>query len=676
MTMTPSRRRAAAIAVDCLLILFMCWSLTRPLFKAKYLDKFDSIESTFISDARFLKDHWPHPGWHPLWYCGTRFDYIYPPALRYGTAVLSNIWIPPKAYHVYTAFFYGMGILGVYVLMLVGARSRLAALVAAAATATLSPSFAFLSAIRVDSSWLTPNRLGALVRYGEGPHITALSVLPFALACAYFGLRRGRPAALAGAAVLSALVVSNNFYGATALAMFFPILVWSLWVTHGDRFIWLRAAAIAALAYGLTAFWLSPSYLRVTLYNMQFVSERGNAWSAALAAAAAAGYAFGTWKLARGKPERAWTVFVLGALLFFSLDVLGNAWFNFRVIGEPGRLAPELDLVMILAALEGLRRLWRWRPARARFAPPVAAVVLIAGGFAPAWVYLDHARELYPLHNDYRQRIEYRIAEWVDRNLPGARVLATGSVRFWYNAWFDGAQLGGGSEQGVLNPNVVLAQWEIVQNENAEAGVRWMQAMGVDAVIVHGKNSQELYHDFPKPAKFAGVLPVLYDNGAGDVVYKVPRRYPGLARVVDGRGLAALEPIGVPNPNAAHAYAALVEQGPPVPAATEWRGTDELRVRARVEAGQAVVVQVNYDPAWRAASAGRPLEIRKDAMGFMAIDAPPGDHDIRLTFTLPLENAIGRVLTVLASAIIIGLFAAGVRARRRPLPVQQEMARA
>jgi hypothetical protein len=102
-------------------------------------------------------------------------------------------------------------------------------------------------------------------------------------------------------------------------------------------------------------------------------------------------------------------------------------------------------------------------------------------------------------------------------------------------------------------------------------------------------------------------------------------------------------------------------------------GTDELRVHARVEAGQAVLVQVSYDPAWRAASAGRPLAIRKDAMGFMAVDAPPGGHDLRLTFTLPPENAIGRVLTVLAGVIVMALF---VRGRRPSRPVQKEMARA
>ena len=70
-----------------------CWSspsptvLVRPLYKAEYLDAWNSIESTFISDARFLSDHWAHPGWQPNWYTGTRTDYVYPPALRYGTAL-------------------------------------------------------------------------------------------------------------------------------------------------------------------------------------------------------------------------------------------------------------------------------------------------------------------------------------------------------------------------------------------------------------------------------------------------------------------------------------------------------------------------------------------------------------------------------------------------------------
>ena len=34
-----------------------------PLFKAKYLAAWGSIENTFIAQARFLIDDWPHPQW-------------------------------------------------------------------------------------------------------------------------------------------------------------------------------------------------------------------------------------------------------------------------------------------------------------------------------------------------------------------------------------------------------------------------------------------------------------------------------------------------------------------------------------------------------------------------------------------------------------------------------------
>src|SRR5207244_7507645 len=98
------------------------------------------------------------------------------------------------------------------------------------------------------------------------------------------------------------LVVANNFYGATALAMLFPILAWSLWLAERDVMIWARAAAVAALAWGLCAFWFTPSYLRVTLDNMKLVSAPCHAWSAALLAVVAAAYAWISYRLVRAKP--------------------------------------------------------------------------------------------------------------------------------------------------------------------------------------------------------------------------------------------------------------------------------------------------------------------------------------------------------------------------------------
>ena len=97
---------------DFLIIFTFAVLLVGPWFRAKYLDLWSSIESTFIADARFLAENWPHPEWQPNWYCGTRTDYIYPPALRYGTAALVRYvprLLPVKAYHIYVAFFIASG---------------------------------------------------------------------------------------------------------------------------------------------------------------------------------------------------------------------------------------------------------------------------------------------------------------------------------------------------------------------------------------------------------------------------------------------------------------------------------------------------------------------------------------------------------------------------------------
>ena len=52
-------------------------------------------------------------------------------------------------------------------------------------------------------------------------------------------------------------------------------------------------------------------------------------------------------------------------------------------------------------------------------------------------------------------------------------------------------------------------------------------------------------------------------------------------------------------------------------------------------------------------------------MGFMAIDAPPGDQEISLVFVTPLENQVGRVVTVIALIVVLGLIVLGIRRERR-----------
>lgn len=629
------------------------------MFELKYSDKWASIEATFIADARFLANHWPHPGWQPNWYTGTRFDFVYPPALRYGTALILKSYYKftaAQAYHIYAASMYCLGIAGVYLLARIGGRSRPAAWFAAIAVAMLSPSFLFITDLRNDSfnNHFTPLRLGVLHRYGEGPHMSAVAMLGFALAFSFRALLTGAYGWIVAAAVACALVVSNNFYGATALAMLFPVLLWSCWITQHRTLIFLRALAIAAIGYGLTAFWLVPSYFTITLENMRFVSERGNRWSLWLFLVLAIVYMKLTERWAKDRPDRLYSVFLIGVNWVMFLNVIGNYYLQFRVIGEPTRMAPELDMTMILATAEILRRLYEaewpfklsWLQKNVRWRYAMVAVLALAC-FWPAKKYPRRAWQIFEKDPNYKERLEYQITDWLAKNRPASRSYTSGTMRFWFNAWFDLAQLGGGSEQGQLDPITMPATWNLGMSENGDEGVVWMQALGVDNAIVHDKTSTEHYKDIVHPEKFKGKMEVIYDDGKGNFIYEVPRRYRSLARVVDNARFDAIPMVPEDPPvELLRPIVKELEEGPDSPTVTTWNGTDELLVEATTQPGQSIFLQMAYDTPWQALEGAVKHPTRKSQFGFLRIDPPPGAHRITLRFVTPMENQVGRGLTL------------------------------
>jgi hypothetical protein len=558
-----------------------------------------------------------------------------------------------RAYHIYIAFFYALGIAGVYFLARAGTGARRWGLVAAGAAALLSPSFLFLPIIRYDAqtAHYVTQRLGSLIRYGEGPHVSSIAWLEIALACSWVALKDGRLGWIAAGAAASAMVVSTNFYGATALALFFPAMTWAVWVTGQDRRTWLRAAAIGAIAYGLTAFWLVPSYLRQTLSNMQNVSAPPTPWSKWAALAVLAVLCTATMLWARGKQHLAWPVFVVSAGALFITNVLGHAWFDFRVIGEPGRHIPELDLCLILLGLLVVQ--WLYSKA---WIPRVAFVALGCVALWPPWDFLRHAWDFYP-RGDHLGRVEYQLTRWIHDNLPGRRVLATGSLRFWYNAWFDGPMVGGGSEQGLINQLTVAAIFQVKEAPDPNVPIAWLKVMGADAFVVHDSRSQEVFKDTRNPERYEKLLPLLHDNGRGDRIYGVPRHFPGLGRVVDTARMDALPPMPPPGSNEVLPdYVAVLEQGPDSPAEVAQESPDRMRVRARLQPGESLVVMETYDPNWTAHSKGRELAVREGPLHFMRIDAPPGDHEIEMRFGLPLENKVGRAITAGTLLLLAGLW--------------------
>lgn len=650
MTARSRGRFPITTLLDMAILFFATALLVFPLFRIEYFNDWMSIEGTFIGDARYIRDHWPHPGWHALWYCGNRFDYVYAPATRYGAAIASMLLhvSPARGYHIFLAIMYCLGVAGLYFLVRIGGGSRGAAWLAACAQALLSPEFLILKQYREDSLLWMPERLNVMVKWGEGPHICAMAMIPFALAFALLAFRNGSRPAMAAAAISCALVVSNNLYGALALGVFFPVLVWSAYVSSPGAAVWRRAAIIVLLSAGLCAWWLTPSFVSLTERNMVLVAYPGNRLSEFTGLLIAIAFAAASWWAVRVRRASGWSVFVAGSLLFFSVEVIGQFWFHFRIAGEPMRFVPEFDIVLILALTEVIRRLWTFR----RWA--AVAVTVLCFSFSAR--YLARPWSVFSADPDYTKRVEYRMTEWVAKNLPGSRLFTFGSVSFWYTTWRDLALANGGSDQGAQTLMAPLARYQIRLADDPQRDTWWLQALGVDAIMVHEQNSQEIYREVVKPRKFMGLMPVLYDKD-GDIVYRVPRR-PGLGRVVDEQRMLKLRPIPWSNEDKAQlrAYADAVEAvGTPV----EYNrpAIDEIRITTTTAPGQSVLVQENYDPGWRAWVDGKPAAIEQDIMEFMRVRTEPGRHEVRFVYGMARDARIGMWISVLSLLAVVGLAA-------------------
>jgi hypothetical protein len=644
------RKRQGGWWLDACSIYVLTAILIFPLFRVKYLDRWDSIESTFIADARLLQENWAHHLWQPLWYLGTRADYVYPPGLRYGVAMLS--WslhcTPAKAYHIFIGLLYAFGIVSVYLWVRTASESRRMAWLAAAGVALVSPCLLLVAEWRLDSPFLVPWRLHVLMTYGEGPHISSLAVLPIVWLAAWRRFLGGNIRWLLLSAGAAAMVATLNFYGATALAITFPLLAWACFIESRDWRIFRDSLSIAALAWGMTAWWLTPSYVSITMRNLELVAPRGNAWSAWVLAIALIAYVGTTSYLRREFVSRGTELFVWSAFGFLGLYIFGDRWFGFQVAGVPPRLIPEWDLFAVLCGVLLATQGWKLRPGVAR----AAVVLLVIACIVPSWQYLTHAYVEFRKDDEWQQRLEYKTPEWLWQKFPEQRVFAGGTIEFWYNVWRDGPQATGGSRQGILNPFLAVVPWRIVNSQSLDFVVHWLQAMGVDIVVVSGPTSKELYKDFHNQALYDAHFSLLRDDGEGNRYYRVPRRVPGIARVVDRMKLLAAPAIPMDYEDQhIRAYAEAIEAEPPGGDARDrargkWKGSDEFDVEVETRSGEALLVEETYDPYWQAYSDGTVRTIWRDAAGLMMVDLPPGKHSVRMVFETPLEIMVGRVLTI------------------------------
>ncbi|MBI3666500.1 MAG: hypothetical protein HY236_09820 [Acidobacteria bacterium] len=626
--MSSAPRRGAFLWPAALLFLFNA-ALVGPLFVTERASDKGSIEGAFIGLARFFSHH-PNPfGWHPYWYGGAPAQYTYTPGLHYINALAMRLLgglKPGQVYHAVTAVFYCLGAVTMAYMVYFFTRERWWALGAGMLYSLWSPAQWLIREVRVASvGFEAPWRLQVLVRWGEGPHIASLALLPLAV-CALWkaaNQKRGFSQTFL-AAVLLAAVVLINWIGAFALGAVFVCLMLTLW----SRRAALRALAAAGLAYLLAVFWISPSFIRTIAFNAQTVGGHYEyhldmVW---LLGGAAAGLVF--LRLAfRAFPPQPYLGFLVLNTFFFGYLTLSSFWFHRYMIPQPERYVPEFELFLILLWCEIFRLGLRQSAGRRRQVVGLAMVALavLAVGQSRRYLRRSH-RMLRPARAE--EWVEYKIASWLNDHVSrNDRVFILGSEGMSLNGWFDVAQAKGWFDPGVRHAVVLEFTYQISSSMNAPRGregaiaVELLKSLGARYVVVKTPNSSLAYHDFVQPDKFEGLLPAVYRPTPEEAIYEVPGVL--LAHLVRQEELPARTPVnGLDIGPLARYVAALDDPSRPL-LETKWLTPNQLEVQGPFPEGMVASLQVSHADGWQAIQGQARIPIERDHLGFMVLHPHP-----------------------------------------------------
>ena len=244
----------------------------------------------------------------------------------------------------------------------------------------------------------------------------------------------------------------------------------------------------------------------------------------------------------------------------------------------------------------------------------------------------------------------------------------SGSVAQWATAFRATPQFEGSSWSMAYNQVQQTGRHAIYDSgEAVDRDVRlslaWLKAYGVAAVAVSGPKSQEFWKPFAHPAKFEGVLPVLWQSG-DLTIYSVPQRTTGLAHVLPVNGVVMHTPAHSGDIAEIEKYVAALDDPRWPVAQMNWTEQNRIRIHAAAPVGQAISLQVSYHGGWHANVNSRKVAIKPDGLGLMWFEPGCSEPcDVDLHYDGGLELSICRLVSYVA---IAGLFALplGFLARR------------
>ena len=273
--------------------------------------------------------------------------------------------------------------------------------------------------------------------------------------------------------------------------------------------------------------------------------------------------------------------------------------------------------------------------------------------------FFGHRISLLQGSNQLRETAEYRVSDQISKLILdrcrssaecSSRVYLSGSSTFWLNSWFDLAQVRGGGEMGSLNDWWPHGSYQIREGSRADLAQAWLEALGVDTLVVHDVNSSEPYHDFRFPSKFEAMpeWEKIWEED-GDTIYRIRGNGFSVARAA-GLSLERLSPpakgddlVGLGR------YLEVLGQSMPM----HWLGTREFAVSGVLHDKQGIRVAIAYSPFWRVSESNIPTEVDSDPLGMIFLrPLRSGDYTARLVFNPWPDILAGIGMTALALFVL------------------------
>ncbi|MBZ5603715.1 MAG: hypothetical protein LAO79_15550 [Acidobacteriia bacterium] len=622
--------------------------------------RMNSMHGFWMAMARRADIHWFKPSWWPFWDCGMPFEYTYSPLIPAMTAALAKISGSSiaLAYNRVSGFTYCLAPATLFLFLWATTRRLGTSFTAAIAYSLTEPVTLLMpdDHFRLSTFW-DARRFFLSAYWDETPHLFALGLVPL---LALFLIRsfetRRRVFYWASGATMAAMVLASAF-GTTLIAITVTCLLVAyrreLWATH------LRLTLIiGTLAYLVISPYLPPSVFFLIRHNAVAPAGLDHAWSVSSYTAISAVVLAWIVALPFVRRLKEWPVqfFALVALTATAICLL-QVYGGRRFLPQPERYKFEIELALIPFAIFAMTPWWRRIPRRVRIG---VALVLISLAAEQVVAARRFARTILA-PSDLTETIQYRAAQWLDRNLPGRRVFMGGSIGGGWLANFSPAPQFSGSSYPTA-PNEVQLDvlhtlfWGLNSNpHDGQIAITWLQAFGVSAAGVPGPASPDYYKPFHGPKMFEGLLPVLWRE-QDTTIYQVPQRSASLAHVVPAEAIVRKAPRDGMDLHDVERYVAAIES-PGSETTMTWDGANRIVIHATAVASDAVSVQVTYHPGWHASAGGKQIAVMKDGLGLIALQPRcTGSCDIVMKYnggfemqTLRWASPIGLALMVLWS---------------------------